>query len=314
LDSSIQQRALALKQRLSACDLCPHRCGVDRLAGQSGLCRTGALSPIAHVGLHYGEEPPISGTRGSGTIFFANCNLRCVYCQNYQISQCAEEIPTQEMTPEELAAEMLRLERIGAHNINLVSPSHVVAQIAEALIIARKQGLAIPIVYNTNGYDSVDSLRALEGLIDVYLPDIKYSSDETARTYSGAERYVAANRAAIAEMFRQVGNLTVDEGGTARKGVIVRHLVLPEDLAGSRDSLDFLASLSRDIVVSLMSQYSPQFKACGMPPLDRRITLVEYQRVVDYAWELGLESCLVQEMESSENLIPDFREESPFDA
>lgn len=313
LSSSLDQQVAALKQRLAACDLCPQRCGVDRLSGQVGLCRTGELAPIAHAGLHFGEEPPISGTRGSGTIFFANCNLRCVFCQNYQISQCADQISIQEMPPDALAAKMLALQRIGAHNINLVSPSHVVAQIAEALVIARRQGLGIPTLYNTNGYDSTGSLRALDGLIDIYLPDIKYSSDEVARAYSGAKGYVVANRAAIEEMSRQVGNLAVDDDGIALSGVIVRHLVLPNSLAGSRESLDFLASLSRDIVVSLMSQYAPQFKACGMPPLDRRITPAEYQEVVDYAWDLGLENCLVQEMKSSDTFLPDFRDDNPFD-
>ena len=313
LSSSLDQNVAALKQRLAACDLCPQRCGVDRLSGQLGLCRTGELVSVAHVGLHFGEEPSISGTRGSGTIFFANCNVRCVFCQNYQISQCADQIPIHEMAPDALAAEMLALERIGAHNINLVSPSHVVAQIAEAIVIARRRGLGIPTLYNTNGYDSVESLRALDGLIDIYLPDIKYSSDEVARVYSGASGYVAANRAAIAEMFRQVGNLAVDGDDIALSGVIVRHLVLPDGLAGSRESLDFLASLSRSIVVGLMSQYAPQFQACGMPSLDRRITLAEYQEVVDYAWGLGLENCLVQEMQSSDTFFPDFQDDNPFD-
>ena len=223
-----------------------------------------------------------------------------------------EEIPARTLSPDELAGEMLALQGDGAHNINLVSPTHVVAQVAEGLCIARKRGLSIPIVYNTNGYDAVETLRCLEGLIDVYLPDIKYSDDAVARTYSGIDRYVEVSRSAIVEMFRQVGNLSLDRDGIARRGILVRHLVLPEDLAGSEESLAFLASLSSEMVISLMAQYAPQYKAKTMPPLDRKISREEYERVLDWAWELGLERCFVQEVESSEALVPDFRRADPF--
>jgi putative pyruvate formate lyase activating enzyme len=236
-----------------------------------------------------------------------------VYCQNYQISQRVEEIPTRTSSPDELAAEMLVLQGKGAHNINLVSPTHVIAQVAEGLCVARERGLSIPVVYNTNGYDAVETLRCLEGLIDIYLPDIKYSDDAVARTYSGIDRYVEVSRSAIAEMFRQVGNLSLDREGIAQRGVLVRHLVLPEDLAGSMESLAFLASLSTEIVISLMAQYSPQYKARSMPPLDRKISREEYERVLDSAWDLGLERCFIQEVESSEALIPDFRRADPFE-
>jgi putative pyruvate formate lyase activating enzyme len=308
----IKERARSLKSRLSACDICPHACRVDRTRGEKGLCRTTDAIVVAYSGLHFGEEPPISGTKGSGTIFFANCNLRCVYCQNYQISQYADEITTRTLSPDELADEMLALQRKGAHNINLVSPTHVMGQVAEALCIAREQGLSIPIVYNTNGYDAVETLRCLEGLIDVYLPDIKYSDDAIARSCSGISDYVEVNRQAIAEMFRQVGNLVCNRRGVAQRGLLVRHLVLPEDRAGSKDSLAFLASLSTRMVVSIMAQYAPQHKARNLPPLHRKITEAEYETVLDRAWELGLERCFVQEYESSEVLVPDFRKANPF--
>jgi putative pyruvate formate lyase activating enzyme len=312
LDRDVRERALSLKSRLSACDICPRACGVDRSGGETGFCRTTEQVLVAHSGLHFGEEPPISGTRGSGTIFFANCNLRCVYCQNFQISQRAEEICTQRLSPDDLADEMLALQDRGAHNVNLVSPTHVAAQVAESLCIARERGLSIPVVYNTNGYDAVHTLRCLEGLIDIYLPDVKYSDDAAALSYSGVDRYVEVNRRAIAEMFRQVGNLALDRRGIAQRGILVRHLVLPQDLAGSQASLAFLATLSQEMVVSIMAQYSPQYKAVGVPPLDRRIGEREYEAVLDYALELGLDRCFVQEFESSDVLIPDFRNAHPF--
>lgn len=314
LGDDIRERALSLKARLISCDLCPHRCRVNRLEKEIGFCRSTDDIVIAHVGLHFGEEPPISGTDGSGTIFFARCNARCVYCQNYQISQCADEIPTRTLAPDELAGEMLALQRRGAHNVNLVSPTHVIAQVAESLCIARENGLSIPVVYNTNGYDAVETLRCLDGLIDVYLPDIKYSDNAAARAYSGIDRYVEINRKAIAEMYRQVGNLVLDRDGIAQRGILVRHLVLPEDRAGSRASLAFLASLSREMVVSIMAQYSPQHKAQDIPPLDRPISEAEYERVLDWAWELGLQRCFVQEPESSDALVPDFRRPNPFES
>jgi putative pyruvate formate lyase activating enzyme len=312
LDRDVRERALSLKGRLSSCDICPRACRVDRRGGETGFCRTTDEIVVAHSGLHFGEEPPISGTRGSGTIFFANCNLRCVYCQNFQISQRAEEIRTQTLSPHDLADEMLALQERGAHNINLVSPTHVAAQVAESLCIARERGLSIPIVYNTNGYDAVHTLRCLEGLIDIYLPDIKYSDDVAASSYSGVDRYVEVNRRAIAEMFRQVGTLVLDRHGIAQRGILVRHLVLPEGLAGSQASLAFLATLSQEMVVSIMAQYSPQYKARLVPPLDRRISEAEYEMVLDCALELGLDRCFVQEFESSETLIPDFRKAHPF--
>jgi putative pyruvate formate lyase activating enzyme len=307
-----KERALALKKRLASCDICPRSCRVNRVNGETGFCRTTDEIPVAHIGLHFGEEPPISGSEGSGAIFFANCNLRCVYCQNFQISQCAEEISIQTLSPDELADEMLGLQAKGAHNINLVSPTHVIAQVAPSLCLARERGLSIPVVYNTNGYEALATLRCLEGLVDIYLPDIKYSDDACAKSYSGVDDYVDVNRQAIQEMFRQVGNLAFDHQGIARKGLLVRHLVLPADRAGSKESLRFLASLSQEMYISLMAQYSPQFKARNIAPLDRRISAVEYERVLDYALELGLDNCFIQEVESNALLIPDFRKADPW--
>jgi len=303
----------ALQRRMARCDLCPRRCHVNRLEGEVGFCKTGREAVVAHVGLHLGEEPPLSGQRGSGTIFFAHCNLRCVYCQNFQISQCAEQIPTRTLSPAALADEMLRLQAQGAHNVNLVSPTHVAAQVAQSLCLARARGLTLPVVYNTNGYEALETLQALEGLIDIYLPDIKYSDDQLARHYSGVDDYVTVNRRAIREMFRQVGNLVLDGEGIAQRGLLVRHLVLPEDCAGSRESLQFLAALSTDMVVSLMAQYSPQYKARDLPPLDRAITEREYEAVLEMALDLGLERCFVQAVESKAAFLPDFSRADPFE-
>jgi putative pyruvate formate lyase activating enzyme len=310
--AKLKDRALPLKSRLSSCDICPHACRVNRLNKETGFCRSTDDIVIAHSGLHFGEEPPISGTKGSGAIFFVNCNLRCVYCQNFQISQRTEETRTRRLSPDDLADEMLALQQRGAHNINLVSPTHVIAQVAESLCIARQRGLSIPIVYNTNGYDAVETLQCLEGLVDIYLPDIKYSDNRLAKSYSGIAHYVEVNRRAIREMFRQVGNLTFDRQRIAQRGILVRHLVLPKDRAGSKESLVFLASLSPEMHISIMAQYSPQFKAKNIPPLNRRISYTEYETVLDDALALGLDHCFIQELESSESLLPDFRQVDPF--
>jgi len=264
---------------------------------------------ISSFGPHFGEEPPLSGKQGSGAIFFTGCNLRCVYCQNWQISQ---EGLGNKISGSELADKMLDLQSQGCHNINLVSPSHFAPQVLETLKIAKARGLKIPIVYNTNGYDSFRILKMFEGHVDIYLPDIKYSSDESAYKYSGAKNYVKRNRAAIIEMFRQVGNLQLDDKGIARRGIIVRHLVLPNDIAGSFESLKFLASLSQDIWISVMAQYHPCNKAERFPELNRRINSTEYQRVLGWVEQLGFHNVLAQELDSSDIYLPDFREEQPF--
>jgi putative pyruvate formate lyase activating enzyme len=264
---------------------------------------------IASATLHFGEEPFISGAKGSGTIFFFGCLLHCVYCQNYQISQ---GLIGNNVTSDQLAQIMLSLQEQGAHNINLVSPTHYASSIIEALKIAKAQGLVLPIVYNTGGYDTLPVLEKLEGLVDVYLPDLKYSDNMLAIKYSAAPRYVEINRAALWEMFRQVGLLEVDEAGVARKGLVVRHLVLPNSLAGSFASLDFLASISKDITISLMAQYHPCYKASEYREINRRLLPAEYQEVVDYAVNLGFSHVLTQELSSSDKYLPDFKKTEPF--
>jgi len=298
--------------QLACCECCPRRCGVNRLEGGTGFCRIGGDAQIAYTGLHFGEEPPISGTRGSGTIFFAGCNLRCVFCQNHQISQEFQPSQAKTLTAEALAAEMLRLADAGAHNINLVSPSHVIFQAADAIVAAKGKGLAIPIVYNSNGYDSVDSLRQVRGLVDVYLPDIKYLSNDLARRYSGAGDYADIIPGVLREMLEQVGHLELDDDGIARRGLLVRHLVLPGAVDNSRQCLAFLAQLSPATHVSIMSQYSPQYRAADRPEINRPLTVAEYDEVTGYTLELGLENAFIQELDSRHRYLPDFNLDHPF--
>jgi len=299
--------------QLARCECCPRKCGVNRLEGRTGFCRIGADVLISYAGLHFGEEPPISGTRGSGTIFFAGCNLHCVFCQNHQISQDFRPDQMTALTTDGLAAEILRLAESGAHNINLVSPSHVVFQAADAIVAARDRGLVIPIVYNSNGYDSVDALRLIRGLVDVYLPDIKYLSNDLAQRYSNAADYAETIPGVLREMLDQVGLLELDEDGIARRGLLVRHLVLPGCVDNSRRCLAFLAELSPAICVSIMSQYSPQHRAALHPDIDRPLTVREYDEVTDYAVELGLENAFIQELDSRDRYLPDFDLNRPFE-
>ena len=308
------------------CECCPRKCGVNRLEGKTGFCRIAAGAQIAHAGLHRGEEPPISGTRGSGTIFFAGCNLRCVFCQNHQISQefgvpnakhgvgvPFQPSQTKTLTTNDLADEMLRLADAGAHNINLVSPSHVIFQAADALVAAKAKGLAIPIVYNSNGYDSVDALRQVRGLVDIYLPDIKYLSNDLAQRYPGVADYADIIPNVLREMLDQVGHLELDDNGIARRGLLVRHLVLPGCVDDSRRCLAFLAELSPASHVSIMSQYSPQYRAAEHPEINRPLTAREYDAVTDYAIELGLENAFIQELDSRDRYLPDFHRDRPFE-
>ncbi|MEN6336588.1 MAG: radical SAM protein [Phycisphaerales bacterium] len=299
--------------QLAKCECCPRKCGVNRLEGKTGFCRIGADVSISYAGLHFGEEPPISGTRGSGTVFFAGCNLRCVFCQNHQISQDFEPTQMTVLTTDGLAAEMLRLAEAGAHNINLVSPSHVVFQAADAVVAAKERGLSIPIVYNSNGYDSVDALQRIRGLVDVYLPDIKYLSNDPAKRYSAAADYAETIPGVLREMLDQVGRLELDENGIARRGLLVRHLVLPGCVDDSRRCLAFLAGLSPDIHVSIMSQYSPQYRAALHPEINRPLSVREYDEITDYAIELGLENAFIQELESRDRYLPDFDLDRPFE-
>jgi putative pyruvate formate lyase activating enzyme len=298
--------------QLTECNCCPRDCGVNRLEGKAGFCRVRAGIQISHIGLHFGEEPPISGTKGSGTVFFAGCNLRCVFCQNYQISQEFQQAQTRTLTTEELASEMLRLQEQGAHNINFVSPSHMIFQMADAIQAAKSQGLTIPVAYNTNGYDSVDALRQIRGLVDIYLPDIKYLDNGLGKKLSAVSDYAETIPGVLREMLEQVGHLEMDAQGIATRGLLIRHLVLPGHLENSRRCLDALANLSPDTVISLMSQYSPQYKACNYPGIDRTLTADEYDEIQDYALDLGLEHVFVQELESQEDCLPDFAQDKPF--
>ena len=303
----------SLAHRLSRCECCPRKCGVNRLEGVYGFCRVSSSTQIAHAGLHFGEEPPISGTRGSGTIFFPGCNLRCVFCQNYQISQEWQQGHTRTLTTDELASEMLRLQDEGAHNINFVSPSHMVFQMAGATEVAKRKGLLVPVAYNSNGYDSVDALRQIRGLVDIYLPDIKYLENGLGKKFSAVDDYADTVPGVLREMLDQVGHLTLDDDGIAVRGLLVRHLVLPGCLGNSQRCLRSLVALSPETHVSIMSQYSPQYRACEYSGIDRTLTEEEYDRVIGYAVDLGLENIFIQELESHAQYLPDFAQERPFD-
>jgi len=312
----LERRVKSLEARLTSCDICPRECGVNRLTGGRGFCHSGYLPIVSTVCAHHGEEPALSGSRGSGTIFLGNCNMRCVYCQNYQISQNWKEQQSNEVALHALSEKMLYLQNIlGCHNINFVSPTHFVPQLVRAVFEAVPMGLHIPLVYNTGGYDSVKTLKELDGIIDIYLPDIRYASNRWARKYSRAVNYVNHNRTAIKEMYRQVGDLELDEKAIALKGLIVRHLVLPNGLAGSEDSLSWLAQeVSPSVTVSVMSQYFPTNRAPQIPELARRITSSEYLDVVRLVERLGLENGWLQGVGAADNYQPDFeREGHPFE-
>lgn len=280
-------RVARAKEHLKDCDLCGRYCHVDRTQSVKGaVCRTGEHAVVYSFGPHHGEEDCLRGSSGSGTIFFSWCNLRCVYCQNWEISWKGEG---REVRAEELADMMLSLQRQGCHNVNLVSPSHVVAQILEAVAIAADQGLKLPLVYNTGGYDSPEALRLLDGVIDIYMPDMKYGDSRLARKYSRVRNYVAINQAAVQEMHRQVGDLVLDPDGLARRGLLVRHLVLPNGIAGSEEVLRFLAEkVSRNTYVNLMEQYRPCYRAEDYPEINRPITSEEYRAAQAAAARYGL--------------------------
>jgi putative pyruvate formate lyase activating enzyme len=309
----LQRRAIALNSRMAACDLCPRQCGVNRIQGKLGYCRSGRVCEIASHCPHHGEEPALSGSRGSGTIFFAHCNLKCEFCQNYQISQ--GKGPFNAVDGAGLADIMLELQnRFACHNINLVSPTHYVPQIVDAINQAVPLGLRLPVVYNTNAYDSPATLQMLDGIIDIYLPDMKYASNKHAREFSHGAGYVQHCRLAIKEMHRQVGNLVTDEDGIARRGLIVRHLILPNGIAGSLSSLKWLArNVSKEVTVSILAQYNPCHMASGYPPLARRIIPEEYAEVSEVLEQIGIEHGWLQEMDSAEVYLPDFhRKDHPF--
>ncbi len=272
--------------RLESCTLCPHCCRVNRLAGELGVCRTGRRAVVASFAPHFGEESVLVGSGGSGTIFFSHCNLLCVFCQNYEISHQGEGM---EAGPRELAAMMLELQEAGCHNINFVTPSHVVPQILEALTIAAGRGLVLPLVYNSSGFEAVDTLRLLDGVVDIYMPDFKFWNEASGRRLTRAKNYPAAAREAIREMHRQVGDLLVDDSGLARRGLLVRHLVMPGQLEETAEILRFLAQeLSPATYVNLMDQYRPCGTARDFPPLDRDLHLREYEEALGLARAAGL--------------------------
>jgi putative pyruvate formate lyase activating enzyme len=281
----LKERVAQACERIRACDLCGHACGIDRHK-TVGVCNTGARAMVASYHPHLGEEDPLRGSRGSGTIFFSWCNLHCQFCQNYDISQQGHG---QEVEPEDLAVMMLALQEQGCLNINLVSPTHVVAPILAALLIAAQSGLRLPLVWNTGGYDSLATLALLDGVVDIYMPDIKYADEETALKYSEVRRYPQVNQAAVKEMHRQVGDLKLDGRGVARRGLLVRHLVLPHGLAGTPEVARFLAEeVSRDTYVNIMDQYRPCYRAGELPPLDRRTSRAVHRQAMQQARDAGL--------------------------
>jgi putative pyruvate formate lyase activating enzyme len=288
LDSGeLKRRVAQAYAQLEDCDLCARYCRVNRRQTLNGVvCRTGERAVVHSYGPHHGEEEPLRGWGGSGTIFFSFCNLRCIYCQNWDISQKGEG---QEVTPETLARIMLDLQRQGCHNINLVTPSHVVPQILVATLLAACQGLRLPLIYNTGGYDSPEALALLDGVVDIYMPDMKYGDSETAHRYSHVRNYWEANRLAVREMRRQVGDLVLDEHGLAHRGLLVRHLVLPGNLANTENVLAFLArEISTDTYLNLMDQYRPCYRAFDQPPLNRSLAPGEYERALRLAEQYGL--------------------------
>ncbi len=312
----LERRVQALNTILTDCTVCPRDCHVNRMQGKMGYCLSAVHPYVVSVCDHHGEEPVISGTNGSGTVFFGGCNLRCVYCQNFQISQRPKYFRQFEITVEQLAERLLYLQdTLHVHNINFVSPSHFVPQMVEAIYLAAKQGLNIPIVYNTNAYDALHVLKLLDGIVDIYLPDFKYFDNETAWQYSKVKNYVSIAKQAIKEMYRQVGQLQLNAHGVARKGLIIRHLILPNDLSNSKEILQWIAGeLSPEIPVSLMSQYYPAHKANHYPLINRQIRYSEYVRVIDVMEKLGMNRGFIQEMDAPEYYLPDFEKEGhPFE-
>ncbi len=315
----LARRVAALEQLLARCTVCPRDCLNDRLQDELAACYSGRLPIVSSYTAHFGEEPALVGTHGAGNIFFGNCNLRCVYCQNYQISQAHKAQRRNEVTHERLAAMMLELQARGCHNINFVSPTHFAPQMARAILIAAEQGLDLPIVYNTNTYDSVEVLRLLDGIVGVYLPDLKYADSADGYTYSKVHDYTEHARRALVEMYRQTGDeLVFDTAGRLQRGLVVRLLVLPNDLAGVRESLTWIKdTLSPRVAVSLMAQYYATNRAADDPRymlLSRRITESEWLRAVSVLDELGMEEGWMQEYDGAAHYYrPDFTDrETPF--
>jgi putative pyruvate formate lyase activating enzyme len=315
----LQRRVLALESLLERCTVCPRDCLNNRMRDEIAACYSGRLPIVSSYTAHFGEEPPLVGTRGAGNIFFGNCNLRCVYCQNYQISQTHKQQIKNEVTHERLAEMMLELQARGCHNINFVSPTHFAPQMARAILIAAERGLHLPIVYNTNAYDSVEVLKLLDGIVDVYLPDLKYAGDDEGFVYSKVRSYASVSRAAISEMYRQTGDkLVYDKDGLLKRGLVIRLLVLPNDIGGVRESLQWIhGELSSGVSVSLMAQYYPTNVAGTNQRyvlLSRRIRETEWLSAVAALDELGMQEGWMQEYDGAAFYYrPDFSDaETPF--
>ena len=305
----LKERTEQARETLFSCSLCPRSCGVNRADGERGFCRQGSLPKVAKALPHFGEEPPLSGFKGAGTVFFSGCALHCLYCQNYQISQ---EGLGEEITPIELADLFLDLQDQGCHNLDLVSPTPHLPFILQALESAIPRGFRLPLVYNTHGYLSESTLSLLNGIVDIYLPDLKYGEDGQGSRLSQVENYTACALKAIKIMFGQVGPLRIDEKGLAYRGLLIRHLVLPQDQSASGEVLRALASFSLRIPLSLMAQYRPCYKALQVPEINRPLKAEEYQQVVALGIRLGLDEIFIQELESAEIYSPDFTAEDPF--
>lgn len=283
---SLQQKVDTATGMLKECVVCPRKCRVNRMKGRKGVCRTGRLAVVSSYNPHFGEENPLVGTGGSGTIFFTNCNLLCIFCQNYDISHLGHG---HEVTAQELAAIMIHLQEMGVENINLVTPTHVSPQFLEALPLAVERGLHTPIVYNSSGYDSVETLRLLDGVVDIYMPDLKFASGEMSARYCNAPDYPEAAMTALKEMHRQVGDLVLNERAIASRGLLVRHLVMPDNIAGTRELMDFISNeISKNTYVNVMAQYHPAGRANRFPELNRTITDTEYNQAIEDTLKSGL--------------------------
>ncbi len=300
---------------LRSCRSCPRNCEVDRTNGEYGICQSLELPIVSSYTPHFGEEPSLSGSRGAGNIFFGNCNLRCIFCQNYEISQNWKVERKNEVSYERLAGIMLELQEKNCHNIGLVSPTHFSAQILKSISIAASKGLKLPVIYNTNGYDSIEMLKLYDGVIDIYLPDFKYGDNTYAKKYSRVDNYFESTKAAIKEMFNQVGDELVYDGSIVVRGLIIRHLVLPNGLAESEKVFKFIAEeLSPNVHISLMAQYYPTNKAYKDILIDRPIRASEYEKAIDLMEKYGLTKGWTQELESTSNYLPGFNEDraNPF--
>lgn len=292
-EREVGKRATALKAFYKACRLCPRECGVNRLEREKGVCGSASMARVASFHAHFGEERPLVGRRGSGTIFFSRCNLLCEFCQNWQINHRGDGA---DVTEVQLAGMMLELQGRGCHNINLVTPTHIVPNIVAALRIAMGRGLQVPIVYNCGGYETLDAVKLLDGIVDIYLPDYKYTDGKAAARYSrGAESYPEACASAIAEMHRQVGNLIVDEEGVALRGLIIRHLVLPDNKSGTDRFVKWVSeTLGGDTYVNIMGQYRPAHRSRHYPEINRRITQREFGQAIQWAREAGLTAATLE--------------------